>query len=382
MISLVKKIFLTRSVVLSSQLSRRNFSLFNSFMQANNEKIHAEKNEKLDSNSDKDEVDWFKNLTNNKHSPSSPSSSLSSSKVFKPIEENAGRKKNDLDEAFIADAHHFFLDIPIEEKKEILKRINKERLESYKESPKVLSNEDINLLLRCETVSHLYKTFIYLAKQEYYRFLKEERRAKLAERRLEKEKLIEEAKNNPDNLELQEKVKTNYPGLNCYLGHVSTKTSESGRARLLNSVMLNEPIIVFDFRYLKMHTRIEILKSMYRQYIEIISINRESPQPFQVYFCNYDSNSEFHQKFKDMLSLDENLIFETEKSYIDLFPRQNLIYLSKDAKQKMISFQPSNIYIIGNIIDYEFEKFRYSSLNQAKIDNIRCESLPIDYYVK
>lgn len=131
-----------------------------------------------------------------------------------------------------------------------------------------------------------------------------------------------------------------------------------------------------------MHTRIEHVKSLYRQYIEIISLNRSSPEPFQIHLCNYDYNSEFHQKYGQFLELDLNLIFETPKSYMDIFPKEKLVYLSKEAKTKMSHYDPEKVYIIGSMIDMGDDKFKYYSYSQAKKDGLRCERLPLDDHVK
>lgn len=131
-----------------------------------------------------------------------------------------------------------------------------------------------------------------------------------------------------------------------------------------------------------MHTRIELVKSLYRQYIEIISSNRNSPNPFQIHFCNYDYSTEFHTKYSPFLEYDANLIFETPKNYTEIFPKDKLVYLSRDAKVKMVKYDPEKVYIVGSMIDFGNDKFKYCSYSQAKKEGIRCERLPLDDYVK
>lgn len=144
----------------------------------------------------------------------------------------------------------------------------------------------------------------------------------------------------------------------------------------------NLPQIVFDFRYADNVNKIETIISMETQFNDIVSSNQTSKNPFILNYCNYNKDSEFHKKYQSIAALDANLVFETDKNYMDIFPKEKLIYLSRDAKPKMEKFDPNKIYIIGSIIDDSRKTFKYASLSQAKQDGIPCESLPIDKYVK
>jgi hypothetical protein len=51
--------------------------------------------------------------------------------------------------------------------------------------------------------------------------------------------------------------------------------------------------------------------------VEIVHANRLAAEPFQIHFCNYNKDGPFHKAYSTQISYDENLIFETEKSYLD-----------------------------------------------------------------
>jgi mitochondrial ribonuclease P protein 1 len=186
-----------------------------------------------------------------------------------------------------------------------------------------------------------------------------------------------------ENVEEREKsnspIRTNYPGHNTFQRRPNVQFQRLFyRNNLLSSIINNAPHIVLDFRYVDNSIRqYQIIKSIWRQTYEIISINRKSREPFQLHFCNYNKSFEHHKLYGNFSALDENLIFETEKSYIDIFPKEKLVYLSRDAKHTMKYFDPDKIYIIGMMIDQE-EKTKYASLFQAKKDNIVAQRLPID----
>jgi ribonuclease P protein 1 len=117
---------------------------------------------------------------------------------------------------------------------------------------------------------------------------------------------------------------------------------------------------------------------MFNQLSNIISFNRASFEPFQIYLCNYSTDTEFNENYSWVLGFDENLIFETSQSYVDLFPRDDLIYLTSDAKKAMKTYDSSKVYIIGNIVDNDKQKFKFITLGQAKKDKIKHERLSED----
>ena len=82
------------------------------------------------------------------------------------------------------------------------------------------------------------------------------------------------------------------------------------------------------------------------------------------------------------MSLDTNLVQRTSQSYTDIFPKNKLVYLSKDSKRVMTEYDPEKVYIIGNIIDTACEDDAYASYTQARKDGIECLRLPIDENIK
>jgi ribonuclease P protein 1 len=220
-----------------------------------------------------------------------------------------------------------------------------------------------------------------LKKQEFYAAEDEIKRQRQIQIKEENAKKFKDLKSGGDS----NRVLTNYPGQNSFLRRVSESYQKQHyRNRVCSAFINKNPSIVLDFRYSDMHTRREYISSMVKQIDELIGFNREqSHSPFNMHFCNYKYDSKFHQLYGKMLSLDANMIFETEKSYVDIFPRNDLIYLSPNAKYEMQEYDPSKVYIIGSIVDSaQTATFKYSSVNQAKIDEIRSERLPIDRYMK
>jgi Trm5-related predicted tRNA methylase len=155
--------------------------------------------------------------------------------------------------------------------------------------------------------------------------------------------------------------------------------------RTVSSIVTNEPIVVFDFRYLTMHRyKKSAIEAMYDAFDEVLHFNREgSTTPFQIYFCNYNPEVTFHRKLSKRLDFDSNFVTTAPCSYISLFPNERLVYLSRDADQTIYKLDENEIYIIGSIVDNGAEQsFDFCSIKQAEQDKIVTRSLPIDSYFK
>lgn len=98
---------------------------------------------------------------------------------------------------------------------------------------------------------------------------------------------------------------------------------------------------VFD---LSMYTK-DVLKSW--------SDNREHFYPFDMIFCNLKQNSNSLAKLCSVLPAierDPMCPFNyTDKHYLDLFPKEKLVYLTPHCTEVMESFDGDSIYIIGKI---------------------------------
>ena len=222
----------------------------------------------------------------------------------------------------------------------------------------------------------------YLAKKEYYEKKDEAVKLEVKRKKAEnKERITSLLKGLPESSTTL--VATNYPGASSFLRRINNNMIKlEGRLRILTAVRTGEPSVVFDFQFTRSHLKDKTILSMAKQYQEVIKQNRTGARsPFQIHFCNYDSTSEFHTRFGDLVGLDDNLIFETSQSYLDVFAKERLVYLSRDARTVMTDFDPEKVYIIGNIIDDGTNKFKYASLNRATQDGIECMRLPLNEHV-
>ncbi|RXG51167.1 Mitochondrial ribonuclease P protein 1-like protein [Armadillidium vulgare] len=133
--------------------------------------------------------------------------------------------------------------------------------------------------------------------------------------------------------------------------------------RLANAMEFNQPLVIdLDFYD---HMKRKEIYSLANQLKLCIVNNRARLEPFNLMMCNCLTTVTFQWNI-------------TSKSYLDLFPKEKLIYLTPDARQEMQTFNSDAVYIIGGILD----EGRTSplSLAKAKRENIRTEKLPLDKY--
>lgn len=82
--------------------------------------------------------------------------------------------------------------------------------------------------------------------------------------------------------------------------------------------------------------------------------NRCHDNPFNMYLCNTDPNSEtmqaLHRFIPPLFDDDFPLNVKTE-SYLDIFDKSKLIYLSPHSQEEMNKYDHDAVYIIGAFVD-------------------------------
>uniref|UniRef100_A0A3B3VHP2 tRNA methyltransferase 10 homolog C n=1 Tax=Poecilia latipinna TaxID=48699 RepID=A0A3B3VHP2_9TELE len=150
--------------------------------------------------------------------------------------------------------------------------------------------------------------------------------------------------------------------------------------RTAQAMRFGQPI-VFDFSYASNMSRKEIENTV-SQLMEVEGWNRRATEPFHLHFCNLQPDS--HCK-KELLkrygaeTWDRLLITSTEQHYIDVFPREQLVYLTADSPNILRSFDHSKVYIIGALVD----KSIHSGLSLANAKRLKLATarLPLDEFL-
>ncbi|ESN96417.1 hypothetical protein HELRODRAFT_68039 [Helobdella robusta] len=144
--------------------------------------------------------------------------------------------------------------------------------------------------------------------------------------------------------------------------------------------MMHGPHLVFDFSF-EEHLTEKELKDLMRQIYNSHGMNKLAKEPFHFHFCSIKQSSSTSQKLlKAFPNMAEIPITVSEQSYLDLYPREKLVYLSPNATEVMANFDHDLVYIIGAIVDKAVET--PLTMAKAKREKIRMMKFPLDRYVK
>ena len=64
----------------------------------------------------------------------------------------------------------------------------------------------------------------------------------------------------------------------------------------------------------------------------------------------------------------------TEQSYLDIFPKEKIVYLSPDSRNEL-KWDDEDVYIIGGLVDIDVKS--NASLGKAKKEGVRHAHLPM-----
>ncbi|XP_037024848.1 mitochondrial ribonuclease P protein 1 homolog [Bradysia coprophila] len=150
--------------------------------------------------------------------------------------------------------------------------------------------------------------------------------------------------------------------------------------RLWRAAQLGEKLI-FDCSYDEYMTRHEA-KSAANQLAWSFTDNRSDTEPFDLHFCNVNFSSVTIQQLERNIPTMQNEKFPMhlhETSYVDLFPKEQLVYLTPHCDNDLTEYDPDMIYIIGAMVDKGGQG--PLSLEKAKALDLKMARLPLDQYL-
>nr|CAG4646557.1 EOG090X0D3U [Macrothrix elegans] len=242
-------------------------------------------------------------------------------------------------------------------------------------TPSRLTLEQWKELLRLPSLSGRKKYLTFLFKVEMTKINEKKKK--------EKEKIRREAEREASKAEPSE-TEEHIPyglGKNTIMLKVyDNKMDYFNNYKMIRSYQFDQPV-VYDLGFDQNMTAAE-QKNTAKQLMLAFVACREHEQPLPMHFCNVNVKSGVFQqllKLVPTLHLDEFPITLSPKSYLDVFPKEKLIYLTPHCRTEMTEFDPDSIYIVGGIVDKSDST--PLSLAKAKKDNIRMEKLPLDRYL-
>lgn len=265
-------------------------------------------------------------------------------------------------------------DLSREDKRKRIEMYIKLQHERGDTMPTKLSEDDWEDLLYCTSMSSIMRLLKYLARKEFRAAQKLERQERIRQEIVEtRERRAKMANENETRL-------TNYPGYTSIFRHIADNR-DLLLARYIASYRMDTPRIIFDCQYEHVYQATPDIRSLFLQFVSLYGMNGRSYEPFKLQLCNLQPGGRFEKAFHNQLNEDRMLIEATSKSYLDLYPKKDLVYLSPNGKREMSAYNPDKTYIIGMLCDKGKAHDEYT-FETARREGIQCERLPLDRYVK
>jgi len=235
--------------------------------------------------------------------------------------------------------------------------------------------QNINLrqwkeLLTLETRSGRRKYLSYIFGVEKAR---ENRKKKKAEQKQEREV---EMKKFPENNHLIYGL-----GHNTLFQRVYDATINNlYNSKLIQAMQFSQKLVV-DCSY-DSHMTVREAMNCGKQLTYMFSDNRAHDNPFDLYLCNAVRESNTMKQFVKFIPTLYDPDFPiniTEKHYLDLFPKENIVYLTPHCREEMREFDHDAVYIIGAMVDKT--NGEPLSLAKAKREGLKMVKFPLDRHL-
>ncbi|XP_029947449.1 tRNA methyltransferase 10 homolog C [Salarias fasciatus] len=243
--------------------------------------------------------------------------------------------------------------------------------EAGKLVPKEITDEELEALAKLTTKSSRKKYLKFLAVKEGHKLA---RKAKQERKKIERETLKKE-RSNAEGEDDEPKLK-NTP----FLSFWSRSLDRQLAWRCANAMIFGQPLVI-DMSYESNMSRREIENTV-SQLMEVEAWNRRASDPFHLHFCNLQPDGQYKQELLKRYGTetwDRLFITDTDRQHVEVFPKQQLVYLTADSPNLLRTFDHSKVYIIGALVDRSIQKGL--SLANAKRLKLATARLPLDEFL-
>nr|XP_037280884.1 tRNA methyltransferase 10 homolog C-like [Rhipicephalus microplus] len=232
-----------------------------------------------------------------------------------------------------------------------LLREHKLRLKNGLRAPQELSSQDVVNLLAASSFRKRGRMFEYL-------FHREQKRLRQQRRELGDVASVSEDKP-PLKRDFVSHTADRIDDYGLFRNSFLIRIQESAINRYYESrqvpAVLFGQSVVFDLGYDDAMSPRESNKAA-RDLLEAFGWNRLSRDPFHLHFCNASPNGATAQIMQKELfaACEHTLLSEiTPNSYLDMFPKERLVYLTPDSENTLDTFDYDAVYVIGALVDKE-----------------------------
>ncbi|XP_029513091.2 tRNA methyltransferase 10 homolog C isoform X1 [Oncorhynchus nerka] len=241
--------------------------------------------------------------------------------------------------------------------------------------PEIMTDEELGILAEFQTKSSKKKYLKYLAiKEGHKNNHKQKQEKKKAER---SERFLEDDRIRPGGVRGEEGELRN----TFLLQFWGRSLDKLLGWRSAQAMVFGQPL-VFDMSYEQQMTRREV-ENTASQLMEVEGWNRRAPDPFHLHFCNLQPDGGYRRELVKRYGAEaweRLLITSTEQRHVDLFPRDDLVYLTADSPNVLRTFDNSKVYIVGSMVDRSIQSGL--SLANAKRLKLNTARLPLDDFLQ
>lgn len=111
--------------------------------------------------------------------------------------------------------------------------------------------------------------------------------------------------------------------------------------------------------------------------------NRANDEPFDLHYCNTNFDGSCMQSLKRYIPTMLNPEFPMNvhrQCFTELFPKEQLVYLTPHCREDLVTYNPDDVYIVGAMVDTVNNE--PLSLAKAKRLGLRMARLPLDRYLQ
>ncbi|XP_039957335.1 mitochondrial ribonuclease P protein 1 homolog [Bactrocera tryoni] len=222
------------------------------------------------------------------------------------------------------------------------------------------------------------------ARYKYYSFLWQVEAKKQAKERKKEERAVQVLERKEEMRKEREENQHIIYGLghtSLFLRIYDTTINNFQNNRLIRAMQFS-PKIVLDCSYDRHMTRREALNAA-KQLMLCFAENRAHDDPFDLHYCNVNINSVCTKALNRYIPTMFNTEFPMnvhENCFTELFPKENLVYLTPHCRTDLEVYNPDNVYIVGAMVDTVNNE--PLSLAKAKRLGLRMARLPLDRYLQ
>lgn len=251
--------------------------------------------------------------------------------------------------------------------------------EAGKLVPENIIDDDLQALAKLTTKSSRKKFLKYLAIKEGY---KKARKVKQEDRRA-KRVFLEDSRVRNREAEGDEDMEDEGGNKlkNTFLMQFWGRSLDKLLAWRSAQCMVHGQPLVFDMSYEQNMAKREVENTV-SQLLEVEGWNRRAKEPFHLHFCNLQPDSGYQRELAKRYGAEawERLLITTsDKRHVDMFPPEQLVYLTADSRNVLRTYDHSKVYIIGSLVDRSIQSGL--SLANAKRLNLATARLPLDEFL-